>query len=103
MIKENKLILTRILCTLVFLLFVFLVGLPPNTELIIYLIFLIFIAYDIFIPAALKIKSMSFLDENFLMSFAVIAAFILGQYEEALEVMVFYQIGELFQNIAEAN
>lgn len=102
MIKENKLILTRILCTLVFLLFVFLVGLPPNTELIIYLIFLIFIAYDIFIPAALKIKSMSFLDENFLMSFAAIAAFILGQYEEAIEVMVFYQIGELFQNIAVA-
>lgn len=102
MIKENKLILTRILCTLVFLLFVFFVGLPPNTELIIYLIFLIFIAYDIFIPAALKIKSMSFLDENFLMSFAAIAAFILGQYEEAIEVMVFYQIGELFQNIAVA-
>ena len=102
MIKENKLILTRILCTLVFLLFVFLVGLPPNTELIIYLIFLIFIAYDIFIPAALKIKSRSFLDENFLMSFAAIAAFILGQYEEAIEVMVFYQIGELFQNIAVA-
>ena len=102
MIKENKLILTRILCTLVFLLFVFFVGLPPNTELIIYLIFLIFIAYDIFIPAALKIKSMSFLDENFLMSFAAIAAFFLGQYEEAIEVMVFYQIGELFQNIAVA-
>ncbi len=102
MIKENKLILTRILCTLVFLLFVFLVGLPPNTELIIYLIFLIFIAYDIFIPAALKIKSRSFLDENFLMSFAAIAAFILGQYEEAIEVIVFYQIGELFQNIAVA-
>ena len=102
MIKENKLILTRILCTLVFLLFVFFVGLPPNTELIIYLIFLIFIAYDIFIPAALKIKSRSFLDENFLMSFAAIAAFILGQYEEAIEVMVFYQIGELFQNIAVA-
>ena len=102
MIKENKLILTRILCTLVFLLFVFFVGLPPNTELIIYLIFLIFIAYDIFIPAALKIKSMSFLDENFLMSFAAIAAFTLGQYEEAIEVMVFYQIGELFQNIAVA-
>ena len=102
MIKENKLILTRILCTLVFLLFVFFVGLPPNTELIIYLIFLIFIAYDIFIPAALKIKSMSFLDENFSMSFAAIAAFTLGQYEEAIEVMVFYQIGELFQNIAVA-
>lgn len=100
--KENKLILTRILCTLIFLVFAFFVGLPKNMEFIIYFIFLVFIAYDIFIPAALKIKSMSFLDENFLMSFAAIAAFILGQYEEAIEVMVFYQIGELFQNIAVA-
>ncbi len=64
------------------------------------------IGYDILIDAALGIWNRQFLDENFLMAIATVGAFALaiyeksGDYNEAIAVMLFYQIGKLFQGIA---
>ena len=70
-----------------------------------YLVPYIIIAYDILIKAGKGIAHGQAMDENFLMSIATIGAMILGvtytgDYDEAVAVMIFYQIGELFQAIA---
>jgi len=70
-----------------------------------YLVPYIVIGYDILIKAAKGIAHGQALDENFLMAIATIGAMILGvtytgDYDEAVAVMIFYQIGELFQSIA---
>ena len=58
------------------------------------------IGYDILYGAIRGIASGQMLDEKFLMSVATIAAFVTGEYAEAVFVMLFYQVGELFQGIA---
>ena len=58
------------------------------------------IAYDIFLAAAGRIRQGIIFDENLLMLIATIAAFCIGEYAEAVAVMLFYQIGELFQSVA---
>ena len=58
------------------------------------------IGYDILKKAFRGILNKQVFDENFLMAVATLGAFILGEYVEALAVMLFYQIGELFQSIA---
>lgn len=58
------------------------------------------IGYDVLLKAAKNIKRGKIFDENFLMSLATIAAFIIGEYPEAVAVMVFYQIGEFLQHKA---
>lgn len=56
--------------------------------------------YDVVIKAVKNIIHGQVLDENFLMSTATIGAFVIGEYPEAAAVMLFYQIGELFQSVA---
>jgi len=58
------------------------------------------IGYDILGKAGRNILKGDFLDENFLMSIASIGAFCIGEYPEAVAVIMFYQIGELFQDVA---
>jgi len=58
------------------------------------------IGYDILFGALLGIKNLKPFDENFLMSIATVGAFILGDFTEAVAVMLFYQIGEFFQSYA---
>ncbi len=70
-----------------------------------FLIPYLIIGYDILIKAAKGIRHGQALDENFLMAVATIGAMVLGitytgDYDEAVAVMIFYQIGELFQSIA---
>ena len=70
-----------------------------------YLIPYLIIGYDILIKAVKGIAHGQAMDENFLMAIATIGAMILGvtytgDYDEAVAVMIFYQIGELFQSIA---
>jgi len=81
----------------------------PDTEKMFYfacyLIPYLIIGYDILIKAAKGIAHGQAMDENFLMAVATIGAMILGvtytgDYDEAVAVMIFYQIGELFQSIA---
>lgn len=75
-----------------------------NPELI-YILPLLIISYlilgaDVLVRAIRNIFRGNFFDENFLMSLATIVAFIIGEYPEAVAVMLFYQIGEYFQDKA---
>lgn len=68
--------------------------------LLLYLIPYVLIGYDVVSKAFINIKNGQVFDENFLMTIATFAAFAIEEYQEALAVMLFYQVGELFQDIA---
>ncbi|MCI8304699.1 MAG: cadmium-translocating P-type ATPase [Lawsonibacter sp.] len=65
-----------------------------------YLIAYVVIGWDILWKAVRNIMNGQVFDENFLMCVATIGALIIGEYPEAVAVMLFYQVGELFQNVA---
>lgn len=96
------------LCNIIAAAVVFLIGmilpefiyLSNNARLIIFLIAYIIIGRDILIRAAKNIRNGQIFDENFLMSIATIGAFLVGEYPEGVAVMLFYQVGELFQSYA---
>ena len=69
-------------------------------EIVAYLILYLVIGYDILKKAFLGIIHGEVFDENFLMAIATVGAMVLGEYKEASAVMLFYQIGELFQSYA---
>lgn len=69
-------------------------------EIVAYLIPYLVIGYDILKKAFLGIIHGEVFDENFLMAIATVGAMVLGEYKEASAVMLFYQIGELFQGYA---
>ena len=75
-------------------------NVPLLLKIIIFLIPYIAIGYDVIKKAAINIKHGQVFDENFLMMIATFGAFGIGEYLEALAVMLFYQIGELFQGVA---
>ena len=106
MTKKQKVMLIRILITAAMLLalkFIPLTGIP---QLIAYLIAYLVIGYDILRKAGKGILNGRVFDENFLMAIATLGAFFLaiwtksGDYVEGIAVMLFYQIGELFQSYA---
>lgn len=108
MTKKQKNMLTRICIT--FVLFLVLLILEHTGELEritfpillfgIYLIPYMVIGYDIIWKAVRNISHGQVFDENFLMMLATFGAFVVQQYSEAVAVMLFYQVGELFQNYA---
>ncbi len=65
-----------------------------------YLIPYLVIGWDVLWKALRNIKNGQVFDENFLMSLATVGAFACGEYGEAVAVMLFYQVGELFQSVA---
>lgn len=67
---------------------------------VIFAILYIFVGKDVLKNAFERIKRGQALDENFLMSIATITAFAIGQYTEAVAVMLFYNFGELFEEVA---
>ena len=69
-------------------------------RLLIYLIPYLVIGWDVLWKAIRNIKNGQVFDENFLMSVATVGAFGCGEYPEAVAVMLFYQVGELFQSVA---
>ena len=106
MTKKQKVMLTRILITaamLIALKFIPLTGIP---QLIAYLMVYLVISYDILRKAARGIIKGQAFDENFLMALATLGAFFLavwtgsGDYVEGIAVMLFYQVGELFESYA---
>ncbi len=108
MTKKQKNMLTRILVTAV--LYAALVAadhmkiIPVVLEgwklLFLYLIPYFVIGWDILYKAVRNIKNGQVFDENFLMAVATIGAFGVNEYSEAVAVMLFYQVGELFQSYA---
>ncbi len=100
MSKKQKKILTRILLsTFLILLFAFL-PVCGMLKSLLYLLPYIIIGYDILTKAFKGILNRQPFDENFLMAVATIGAIILGEYVEGAAVMLFYQVGELFQSYA---
>jgi len=67
---------------------------------ILYVIAYIIVGYDIVLKAVRNIFKGKVFDENFLMTVATIGAFCIGEFPEAVAVMLFYQVGELFQSYA---
>ncbi len=76
------------------------VEMPWWAQLIVFFVPYGIIGCDIVFGAIRNVFHGQFLDEKFLMMFATIGAFVVGEYPEAVEVMLFYQVGELFQSIA---
>lgn len=77
------------------------VSLPVSTEkILLYIASYAIIAYPVIWESLTNIVSGNFFDENFLMTVATVGAIALGDYPEAIAVMLFYEIGELFENIA---
>lgn len=102
--KQRKMLIRIIIAALLLVVLNFIpsVGI---LRFILYLIPYIIIGYDILIKACKGIKNRQVFDENFLMAVATVGAIILaitddGDYTEAIAVMLFYQIGELFQSYA---
>jgi len=73
---------------------------PRWAEIVLYLIPYFTVGYDVLLKALKGIKNRQVFDENFLMAVATVGAFCLGECLEGVAVMLFYQIGELFQSIA---
>ncbi len=104
MTKKQKKVLYRIIISLVLLVAVSivdtLVELPLIAQVVLYLIPYFIIGYDILKKAGKGILNRQVFDENFLMAVATVGAILLGDFREGSAVMLFYQIGELFQSFA---
>ena len=104
MTKKQKKVLYRIIASIVLLVAIIIltkfVTLNKWVELLIYLVPYLVIGYDILKKAVKGIFKGQVFDENFLMAVATVGAVALGDYKEGVAVMLFYQIGELFQSVA---
>ena len=100
--KKQKNLLLRIIAAAVMLVILFLLPLDgfPALRFLLFLIPYFTVGYDILRKAFKGILNHQVFDECFLMAVATIGAMILGEYTEGVAVMLFYQIGELFQSIA---
>lgn len=101
MTKKQKKVLVRIVISAVLVAVFSLIPVNnPYVRLALFLIPYLIIGYDILRKAVLGIVNGQVFDENFLMALATVGAIILGEYVEGTAVMLFYQIGELFQSYA---
>lgn len=104
MSKKQKKVLVRIIVALVLLAGVILLdklaSLPQWAMIVLYLVPYFVIGYDILWKALKGIKNRQVFDENFLMAVATVGALCLQDFKEGVAVMLFYQIGELFQSVA---
>ena len=113
MTKKQKKVFDRILIAAIMMIVLHFVPARGYIRLALYLIPYVIIGYDILRKAALGIVHGEVFDENFLMAVATVGAMLLGVYNEAcglegefsegVAVMLFYQIGELFQSVAVGN
>ena len=99
--KESNEIIKKIIIGSLLFITGFLISKNNNLlRFIIFFVSYIVIGGDVLITAFKNIKKGQVFDENFLMSIATIGAFLIGEYPEAVAVMLFYQLGEFFQNMA---
>lgn len=98
--KKQKKMLIRILAAAVLMVILSLLPIDGYLKFGLFMIPYLIIGYDILKKAFKGILNKQVFDENFLMAVATIGAIILGDYKEGVAVMLFYQIGELFQSYA---
>jgi Cd2+/Zn2+-exporting ATPase len=100
MSKKQKKMLFRIIIGFVLFLVAYLLPLSGWLRMGLFLIPYVIIGWDVVWRAVRNIIRGQVFDENFLMSIATIGAFCVGEYPEGVAVMLFYQVGELFQSYA---
>ena len=105
MTRKQKIMLLRILLTLCLTIPLSFIPAEGVARLLLYLVPYLLIGYDILWEAGIGIAHGQLLDENFLMAVATVGALLIGftrtgDYLEAIAVMLFYQVGELFQSYA---
>ena len=101
MTKKQKKVLYQIIASVVLIVILRLLpAFPTPVELMLYLIPYLVVGWDVLRKALLGIKNRQPFDECFLMAVATVGAFALGDYVEGCAVILFYQIGELFQSVA---
>ena len=100
MTRKQKKVLWRIIAAGLLLAAAHFVPLAGLWRLPVFLVPYLIIGWDVLWKAARNIANGQVFDENFLMSIATVGALILGEYAEAVGVMLFYQVGELFQSYA---
>ncbi|SFH68553.1 Cd2+/Zn2+-exporting ATPase [Pseudobutyrivibrio sp. OR37] len=100
--KKQKKVLMRIIAAAAMMVVLLLLPLEEKSifRFLLFLIPYFTIGYDILLKAFKGIRNKQVFDENFLMAVATIGAMALGEYTEGVAVMLFYQIGELFQSYA---
>lgn len=98
--KKQKKVLIRIVVAAIGVLILHFVPVNGYLRFALYMIPYLVIGYDILRKALKGIRNRQVFDENFLMAVATIGAIVLGEYVEGTAVMLFYQIGELFQSYA---
>lgn len=101
MTRKQKKVLIRIIISAVLVIVCLLLPIEnPYLRLAIFMVPYLVIGYDILRKAILGVVHGEVFDENFLMATATVGAILLGEYLEGVAVMLFYQIGELFQSYA---
>lgn len=98
--KKQKKMLIRIVIAAVLVVAFSLIPMKGYVKFVLFIIPYLVIGYDILKKAGKGILNRQMFDENFLMAVATIGAILLGDYKEGVAVMLFYQIGELFQSYA---
>ena len=98
--KKQKKVLIRIIAASVMMILFAFIPVEGWLEFVLFMIPYLIIGYDILLKAFKGIKNKQVFDENFLMAVATVGAIALGDYKEGVAVMLFYQIGELFQSYA---
>ena len=97
--KMNKQLI-RIIISLILVITAFFIKFDNELNSILFIVSYIIVGYDIVLKAIRNIFKGKVFDENFLMTIATIGAFCIGEFPEACAVMLFYQVGELFQSYA---
>ena len=100
MTRKQKKVLYRIIAAAVLMIGALFVPVEGLWRLPVFLVPYLVIGWDILWKAARNIANGQVFDENFLMALATVGALVLGEYAEAVGVMLFYQVGELFQSCA---
>ena len=100
MTKKQKKVFVRIIAAAVLLVGFSLLPVEGYLRFVLFMIPYAIIGYDILKKAVKGIRNRQVFDENFLMAIATVGAILLGDYKEGVAVMLFYQIGELFQSCA---
>lgn len=103
--KKQKKVLARIIIAVVLMIILHFIPVKGIIRFLLYMVPYLVIGYDILKKAFKGIKNKQVFDENFLMAVATVGAIAValyenGDYTEAIAVMLFYQIGELFQSYA---
>ena len=98
--KKEKKEIGRILCAAALFALAYALPLQGVWAALAFLVPYALIGHDVLLRAVRNIRNGQVFDENFLMAVATVGAYAIGDYPEAVFVMLFYQVGELFQDIA---